>query len=286
MADTPPAQKNRELLVKKSNGDLVPFEEEKLRHSLAKAGTAPASIEFIVKEIRSMIVPGISTRKIYQRAFSMLKKESQPSAARYKLKRAIMELGPSGFPFERYVGELLQDQGYQVEIGVHEQGRCITHEVDIVGEKENKRIAVECKFGNTKDKKLDVKVALYIHSRFQDLANRWSTMPEHAGKEFQGWIVTNGQFSGDAQTYGTCAGLHLVSWDFPGQGNLKDLIDVCHLHPVTSLTTLKKREKDFVIHKGIILCRDLLNRDDLFEEMNFTKYRKKKAIDEILGLCG
>ena len=277
---------SKPVLVKKANGELVPFEENKLRESLAKSGAPPASVNFIIGEIEDILVDGMTTRKIYQIAFSKLRKEDNTTAARYKLKRSIMELGPSGFPFERYVGELLKDQGYEVQVGVFEAGACINHEVDVIGEKGNRRIAVECKFGNTKDKKLDVKVPLYINSRFQDLANKWGSMPEHAGKEFEGWIVTNGQFSGDALTYGTCAGLHLISWDFPERGNLKEMIDVCHLHPVTSLTALKKKEKTFIIEKkGIVLCRDLINRDDIFDELHLSNYRRKKAMEEILGLC-
>lgn len=253
---------------------------------MAKSGAPPASVNFIIGEIESILVDGMTTRKIYQMAFSKLRKEDNTTAARYKLKRSIMELGPSGFPFERYIGELLKDQGYEVQVGVFAEGACINHEVDVIGEKGNRRIAVECKFGNTKDKKLDVKVPLYINSRFQDLANKWRTMPEHANKKFEGWIVTNGQFSGDALTYGTCAGLHLISWDFPDRGNLKEMIDVCHLHPVTSLTALKKKEKTFIIEKkGIVLCRDLINRDDIFDELHLSNYRRKKAMEEILGLC-
>ncbi len=275
------------ILVKKSNGELVPFEVDKLRESLSKSGAAPASVNFIIREIEAMLVEGMSTRKIYQIAFGKLRKEDNTTAARYKLKRSIMELGPSGFPFERYIGELLKDMGYEVQVGVFAKGVCISHEVDVIGELGNKRIAVECKFGNSKDKKLDVKVPLYIHSRFQDLAKKWASMPEHAGKEFEGWIVTNGQFSGDAISFGTCAGLHLISWDFPQTGNLKEMIDVCHLHPVTSLTTLKKKEKTYIIEKkGIVLCRDLINREDIFDELQFSNYRKKKATEEILGLCG
>ena len=274
------------IRVKKSNGELVPFEEEKLRTSLARAGAEPATIDFIIGEVEDIMHDGITTKKIYQTAFSKLKKESTTTAARYKLKRAIRELGPSGYPFEQYVGELLRDKGYSVEVGVLVNGACVSHEVDVLGDQEKRRVAVECKFGNSKDKKLDIKVILYIHSRFQDIVKRWEEMPEHTGKEFQGWVVTNGYFSSDAIEYGNCVGLRLIGWNYPERGNLKDMIDVCHMHPITSLTSLKKREKDTLIGKGIILCRDLLNREDLFEEMGFSNFRRRKALDEIVGLCG
>jgi len=274
------------VYIIKSDGGSVPFDEEKLRNSLLRAGAAPATVGFIIREIEHELHDGITTRKIYRKAFELLKKDSRSNAARYKLKRAIMELGPTGYPFESYVSEVLKDQGYQVQVGVMEQGKCIQHEVDVIGERKGTRIATECKFGNSKDKKIDIKVALYIHSRFQDLKNQWENAPEHRGKKFEGWIVTNGFFTEDAITYGNCVGLHLISWNYPQRGSLKDLIDVCHLHPVTSLTTLKKGEIRMIMDAGVVLCRDLLLRNDLIEAISLSHSRRKKLRNEIEGLCG
>ena len=47
------------------------------------------------------LYPGITTKEIYRRAFSMLRKASAHLAAEYKLKKAFQELGPSGYPFEK-----------------------------------------------------------------------------------------------------------------------------------------------------------------------------------------
>ncbi len=278
--------KRTPIWIVKSNGERALFDEQKLRNSLAQAGAPPATVRYIIGEIEKSLHNGITTKQIYRQAFGLLKKDSNSSAARYKLKKAIMELGPSGYPFEQYIGELLSDQGYQVAVGVIQKGKCIQHEVDVVGERRNTRIAVECKFGNSKDKKVDVKVALYIHSRFNDLKNQWDTESEHEGKRFEGWIVTNGSFTEDAITYGTCAGLHLISWNYPPKGSLKELIDVCHLHPVTSLTTLKAREKKDIIDKGIVMSRDLLHMPDIWAMLRISPSREKKVRKEIEGLCG
>lgn len=274
------------MMITKASGEQVLFEAEKLRNSLAKAGASDQVISRILDDISAKLYPGIPTKKIYQQAFAMLKRQSRPSAARYKLKRAIMELGPTGYPFEKYVGEIFKDQGFTVEVGVIEQGNCVTHEVDVLGEKDNRRIAVECKYGNRADKKVDVKVPLYIHSRFRDLSREWKKSEVHRSKQHEGWIVTNTSFTEDAIQYGICSGLHLISWNFPKTGNLKQLIDHCHLYPVTSMTSLTKKEKKGLLDKGIVLCRELLANEEVLEDVMIPNNRIRKIMEEAEGLCG
>jgi len=272
------------LYVTKSSGEQVPFDPNKLSQSLRNAGAGEDIIELILGEIQNMLVPGISTRKIYQRAFGLLRKYHRPTAARFKLKRAIMELGPSGFPFEKYVGEILKDMGYSVQVGVMEKGKCISHEVDVIAENEHERIAIECKFGNSTHKKVSSQVSLYINSRFHDLSQAWRKQPEYANKKHRGWIVTNTIFTKDAIAYGTCAGLHLVSWNFPNKGSLKELIDTCHLYPVTALVSLTKAEKQKIIQKGMVLVRDLFMNQDMLDELHLSRAKRKKVIVEMNDL--
>lgn len=276
---------NEPIYVTKASGELVPFEVGKLRHSLSNAGASSQIIEQIVAEVLSDIYPSISTKKIYQKAFSLLKKQHRPAAVRYNLKKAIMELGPSGYPFERFVGEILKHEGYDVEVGVMEKGHCIMHEIDVLAEKDNQRIMVECKFGNKAGKKVTSKVSLYIHSRFRDLAREWGRTPVHSQKEYKGWVVTNGSFTDEAIKYGVCAGLHLIGWDFPKQGSLKQLIDICHLYPVTALTAITKAEKQRLLEREIVLCRELDGREDILHEIHVPPSRIRKALNEIRHVC-
>lgn len=269
------------IYVTKSSGEQVLFDPDKLRRSLANAGADNKTIEDILIEVNRMIVPGISTRKIYHKAFGLLRKLHRPTAARFKLKRAIMELGPSGFPFEKFVGEILKDMGYQVRVGVNEQGRCISHEVDVLAENDEERIAVECKFGNSSDKKISSRVSLYINSRFHDLSQAWRQNPVWAEKKHSGWIVTNTAFTKDALDYGRCAGLHMVSWSYPKKGSLKELIDLCHLYPVTALVSLTKAEKRHVIEQGVVLVRDLFVQQQVLDILHISSTKKKRVIQEM-----
>jgi hypothetical protein len=271
--------------VTKASGETAPFEPEKLRQSLSRAGASREQIDTIESRINPILYDGIPTKKIYQAAFAMLKKMARPMAARYKLKRALMELGPSGYPFEKFIGAILTFQGYKVQVGVYEKGHCLNHEVDVLGEKEDRRIAVECKYRNNNDGKVDARVALYIYSRFKDLSREWSKQEAFRDKKHQGWIVTNTSFTSDAIDYANCMGLTLKGWDYPKGGSLKELIDECGLHPITSLTTLTLAEKRKLLEKKTVLCRELVENTRLLEEIGIRPSRIRKVVEETELLC-
>src|SRR3989344_922725 len=158
-----------DILVKKASGEVEPFSDAKLRNSLERAKVSREMIEEIVAHVRRELVSGSKTRDIYRHAFSLLRKRERPAAARYSLKRAIMELGPTGHPFENLVGELLKLRGFSVKVASIVQGLCVSHEVDVVAEQGSRHIMVECKFHNEQGIKSDVKVALYVQARFEDI---------------------------------------------------------------------------------------------------------------------
>jgi len=247
--------------ITKKSGERAPFDEQKLRRSLERTGAGERDIQEIIKVVNSRLVDGMSTHKVYQMAYTILRKKSQQVAGKYRLKKAIFELGPTGYPFEKYVGELLKFQGYKVGVGKIVQGHCVQHEVDVVAEKEDKKIMVECKFHSDASRKCDVKVSLYIHSRFLDVEKEWNKNTAKNLCFHQGWIVTNTRFSEDAMQFGKCAGLHLISWDHPAGGSLRERIDNSGLHPITALQLLKKNEKQALLELGIVLSRDIKKED-------------------------
>ena len=240
--------------VTKASGEKQEYDAFKLRKSLANAGAQKELIQEISKSVEGMLYEGITTKKIYKEAFRQLKSASQKTAVSYKLKEAILELGPTGFPFEKFVAELLNRMGYQTEVGVIVQGECVTHEVDVLASKDDEFFMIECKFHNRKENTCNVKVPLYIQSRFLDVKNNWMSLPGHKYKVHKGWIVTNTRFTSDAEQYGECVGLKLLSWDYPAKNGLKDLITRVGLHPITSLSSLNKQEKEMLLAMDVISC--------------------------------
>lgn len=273
------------ILITKASGEKVVFLEEKLRNSLKRAGADDEITSVITSKISDALSEGITTREIYQRAYALLKKVSTSLAAKYGLKKAIQELGPSGYPFENYVAEILKAQGFRVKTGRIVQGRCVQHEVDVIAEKDDKHFMIECKFHTDNGKRCSVKNPLYIHSRFLDVEKAWKKQTGHEGKFHQGWLVTNTKFSTDAIQYGLCAGLYLMSWDFPEGESLRDRIDLCGLHPVTCLTSLTKEEKQQLLDRNVVLCKDIGARPELLSQIGIASGRMKKVIKESMDLC-
>jgi len=271
---------DKKVLITKASGVIVPFSEEKLKASLKRSGADEIVIADIVDEIRGKLYSGIPTKKIYKLAFNKLKEKSKPSAAKYQLKRAIMELGPSGYPFECFIGEILKSQGYLTSVGQFVNGECVTHEIDVIAEKDNYYFMIECKYHNLPGTMSDVKVPLYIQARFKDVEKKWLEIAEHQNKIHQGWVVTNTKFTTDAIKYGTCAGLHLLSWDYPEKENLKNQIDTLRLYPVTCLTSLTKVEKQKLLDAKIVLCKDIYENQNLLMKAGVKQTRISTILNE------
>ncbi len=266
------------ITVIKASRERVPFSQEKLHRSLKKAGAHDSLIDQVVDRVVNELYDGITTRRIYSKAFSYMRKASHSIAAKYKLKQAIMELGPSGYPFEKYVGEIFKAYGYDVQIGQTIKGHCVNHEVDVVAIKDNKQLMIECKYHSRPGIKSDVKVPLYIHSRFQDVANAWRS--ENRNMEYQGWVVNNTKFSGDAIQYAKCVGLQLMAWDYPENGSLQERIEISGLYPLTCLSTLSKNDKQKLISNLVVLCKEINENPTVLEKAGIDYKKHRKIIKE------
>ena len=271
--------------IVKYSGDSVPFDVEKLINSLRRAKANEALIQQIVEQVESQLYDGITTKKIYQMAFKMLKGKSRVSASKYKLKKALMELGPTGFPFEKLVGKIMAHEGFDTKVGVIVQGNCVQHEVDVIAKKDNNHYMIECKYHSDQGRFCNVKIPLYIHSRFLDVEKQWERQKGHETKLHKGGVYTNTRFTTDAIQYGKCVGLLLASWDYPRGNGLKDRIDKSGLHPLTALTTLTKAEKTKLLDKGIVLCKELHENPSLLEIIGVPKPRHKNILEDSEKLC-
>ncbi|MGN7722332.1 restriction endonuclease [Chitinophaga sp. 22620] len=272
-----------EQTVIKAAGNKAVFSEDKLRRSLIKAGAFPGVAEEILTALKDKIYPDIPTREIYDIAFELLRERARPVAARYHLKRAILELGPSGFPFEQFIGELFRHKGYAVQTNMTVSGFCVKHEVDVLATKLPETHYIECKYHQA-GMYCDVKTALYIHARFKDILHKKTLTG--AADASTGWLITNTRFSSDALQYGECAGLRLMAWDYPRGTGLKDLIDEAGLYPITCLTSLNHHEKSRLLHLGTVLCSDLVNRPVALSAAGIPVSKRNLVLEEAAALGG
>lgn len=278
----------KDIWVVKSTGEKEKFSLEKLRRSLVRSNADEETIKRIIDHIIPELHDGMKTAQIYKHAYSILKKKRYPAAIRYSLRKAVMELGPSGFPFEKYVAEVMKRKGFKAETGVILPGFCVSHEVDILMEKGDRHIFAECKFHNQQGIKTDVKVALYVYARFLDLQKAHTTQSaqgEEKPKVHEGWLITNTKLSLDAIQYATCAGLTVIGWDYPEVGNLQDLILETGVHPLTFLTTLSMSEKKNLLEQGIVMCRDVTIGKELLKAVGLPEERIDKVVAEANKVC-
>jgi hypothetical protein len=272
-------------MIEKSTGEREQFDPEKLRKSLSHSGAPPGVVDGIVQKVLEEAFEGMTTRQIYNRAFALLKKYRESCASRYKLKKAIYELGPTGFPFEKFVSAVLDQSGYQTRTNQEFQGYCVAHEIDVVAEDSGKVTLIECKFHSDAGRKCDVKVPLYIHARYTDIL-RWNEGKGKGSLELEpGWLVTNTRFTGDALAYGNCVGLYLLSWNHPPENSLKRRIDRSGLYPITVSTRLSAAEKQFLLDRGVVLCKSLLAAPYFLDHMGVSDPRKKRVLQECTQLC-
>jgi len=270
----------KNVLITKASGESELFSESKLRHSLQRVHAPSILMDEIVAQIETELSEGMSTSEIYRKAFSLLRKKARPVAARYSLRSALMELGPTGRPFERYVGELMKAEGFEVEVAKIVPGVCVKHEVDVVGTKGDRHVMVECKFHNQAGLRSDVKISLYVQARFEDVERQWKKQPHHGEKFHEVWLVTNTKLTSDATDYAKCVGMHAIGWNYPATGSLEKLIEQHKLHPLTCLTRLNRLQKQELLREGLILCSDLLKDRDTLQKVVGTSARVDEIVQE------
>ncbi len=273
------------VVIKKADGTTEQFRSNKLRKSLRRAGASDSEIQHIVSHIESIIHDNITTQEIYSHAFELLRaSEDVPIQARYSLRRGLFNLGPTGFPFEQFLGKLFQAEGYTTEIGTFIQGKCAEHEIDIAAYRDDHSFVAEAKFHSRPGIKSDLQVVMYSYARFLDLQTQKICHKDICGiTEMR--VITNTKFTTTAENYAACTGLPLLSWDYPKNHNLHDLIQAAGIYPITVLQSLSGAQKQVLIERGAILCRDLIARPTLLRHIHIPTRKHEQVLAEANALC-
>lgn len=276
---------SKKIIVEKYDGTKEQFDPEKLRESLEEAQTPDDLIDDIIKTIIKDSEEQTTTKAIYTRAFDLLKEKRRSYAARYSLRQSLADLGPTGYPFEKFVAHIFEAKGYKTSVGVVMQGSCTSHEIDVVAEKNDTLVLVEAKFHNDRTIKSALQTALYVRARYDDLKKNNHGSFDDKGKNIEHWLITNTKFSKQAVEYGECADLHMVGWGHPHKGNLEELISDADLQPVTALTTLSGSHKRDLTKQGLVLCKNIRSEKDKLEGLGFSDSKIREVMDEVNHLC-
>lgn len=272
------------IKIQKYSGEYVDFDLDKLAFSLSKSGATEADVAEIVRKIEPQIYDGMHTKELYKLAFRYLKKKSNTFAARFSLKRALRDLGPDGYYFERWVARLFQHMGYETLHNQLLEGYAVNHEIDVLGKKDGVLIIAECKFRNTTEAKISVTTPMYFLSRFKDVKDKSFDNFGTTASVKEGWLVTNVFLTEDAKVFCKYYGLNMLSWDFPEDNSIKALVDNTGLYPITCLTTLNKSDKDELLKLDCILVKDLIEHQNFMNSLNFSNSKKEYILTEAEGL--
>jgi hypothetical protein len=269
--------------VVKIDGSTEAFNAQKLKNSLLRSGATQEEVSSILTEIESILYDGIRTQEIYRHAFELLRNSESIVAARYSLRRALFNLGPTGFPFEDFLARLFAFEGYRTKTRVIIQGNCAEHELDVAAYKDDHSFVAEAKFHAHPGIKSDLQVALYSFARLHDLRNAKICSEDICGvKELL--IVTNTKFTTAAEKYAHCNGLKLLSWDQPKENNLHDKIQKAGMYPITVLQSLSQSQKRALIDRGVIVCKDLTEKPHLLRHAHISPKRMDIVLKEAEAL--
>jgi hypothetical protein len=257
-----------------SQGEKEPFSFSKVLKSAKRAGASPQLAQKIAKEIEKKSYPGIPTLEIFREIKKLLRNEHPQSAIKFSLKEAMKKLGPTGFPFEKFIREIFLNNGFKVKINQYLLGRCgVSYEIDFLAQKGKIFYIGECKYHHLSGERVDLQVILANFARFLDIKN--SSYFQKLRKKFQikPILVTKSKFTKESIKYAHCQNTELLGWRYPKNKGLEYLIEEEKLYPITILPSFRGYLKNIFAEKKILLVKDILNftPEGLSKKLNISK---------------
>jgi hypothetical protein len=266
----------KEFYVINLRGEKEPFSLKKVFRSARRAGASEKLAKDIALIIEKQVYPGIKTTEIFQKVKILLRKGDPKAELRFNLKEAMRKLGPSGFPFEKYIGDIFSTLGFKVFLNQKIHGLYAKHEIDFLAEKNKLLYIGECKFRIHPGERIDLRVVLAVYARFLDLkeGNYFQKFEECNIKPI---LVTNAKFSSQAIKYSQGVGIDLLGWNYPKNKGLEKIIENKKLYPITILPSLTGYLMEVFASRKMMLVQDILKLDiKKFSEK--TKIKKDKII--------
>jgi hypothetical protein len=245
------------LYVIDLKGEKEPFSSRKVYESAQRVGASKKLARDIANTIKKEVKPGTKTSEIYKRVKELLSEKEPKPALKFSLKEAMRRLGPTGFPFEKYVGEIFSSRGFKVKLNQRIAGRCCVYEIDFLAIRKDLVLVGECKYRSDPAGKVDSNIALINHARYLDI-KEGSSFGE---RSVQSVLVTNSKFTDKAIRYSNCVGVELLGWRYPREKGLEKLIEEEKMYPVTVLPSLRDDISNTLAKKRMMMAKDLLKID-------------------------
>jgi len=251
----------KDIYIINKAGEKEIFSEDKIYKSIRRVGASKKLATEIAAKIKQEVYPGMTTYEIFDRVEEMLEKEYPRGGIRFRLKEAIRNLGPSGFPFEKYVGAVLEQLGFIVELNQFIRGSCVVHEVDILAREKKYCLIGECKLHTLPGGKTDLKIGLHHYARYLDIEADGYCKKKFKNLKPRPIVITNNKFTTKLVQYAECVGLDLLGWRYPRSRGLEYIIESEKFYPITILPSFQGDLLEPFAEKKMMLAHDLLKID-------------------------
>jgi Holliday junction resolvase len=267
----------KRITVVKESGEKEDYNPSKVKDALRRAGLSGKSADAVIARLERRLYDGITTKKIYQTVYEFLDELKPEVSHKYNLKRALLEMGPAGYVFEDFTSKLLALEGYRTEVRQVLQGKCVTHEIDVIAAKNDETYLIECKFHNQAGLRCSIQTALYMYARYLDISE--GAKLGLCRKFTRPWLVTNTKFSDDVVKYADCMGIPLLGWRQPLDNSLELRIDRTKCYPITVIP-MSADIRGRLLGRKIITVFDIPeSAEKLVEMVGISMPRAKEIVE-------
>jgi hypothetical protein len=219
----------------------------------------------IVDEVEHQLYDGITTNKIYNLTFRLLK-NYEPTIRHFLDLRKSLSLMVSKPEFEKFVQILLSYNGYSVSSNRLLVGKCVTHEVDGIAQKKGITYFVEAKHHQNYHSPTGLDESRIARAVLEDVIEGFE-LGKNKLRIDRAMIVTNTRFSEHAKIYGKCRNILQIGWSSPEKIALQDMIEKKKAHPISCIKGLKNSTRIRLVNSGVVMIKQLMD----FNKSNLSK---------------
>jgi hypothetical protein len=267
-----------DVFVTKADGTRQLFDREKIVRTCLRMGANRKIADDIAEKVERRLYDGISTKKVLQLAFRLLRRYRPAVRHLLDLRKGLSLMG-SKPEFEKFVQILLAYHGFEVSSNQILRGKCVGHEVDGVARKDGVTYFVEAKHHVNYHTPTGLDESRIARAVLEDVTDGFK-LGKNDLKIDRAMIVTNTKYSEHATLYGKCRNILQIGWSSPANYDLRNMIEEKKLYPLSCLRGLDSETKMKLVNSGIVLMKQL------FEEETLVIARKaevsKETVKEIV----
>lgn len=252
------------IFVIKADGSKQLFDREKIVKTCLRMGVSREVAFEIAHQVEARLYEGITTRKILQTVFRLMRRHNPAVKHLFDLRRGISKMY-SKPEFEVFVRVLLAHSGFQVKPNMILRGLCGEHEVDAIATKEGLTYFVEAKHHSNYHALTGLDESRIARAIIEDVTEGY-TQGVTDIKIDRAMIVNNTRYSTHAIAYGTCRNILQVGWSSPEGFGLGETVEKYKLYPLSCLRGVSTEVRLRLVDAGIVLIKQLLEQDSNYLE--------------------